>query len=34
MPVELGWLDLHLATAHLSGNWDKDNPKYRLNFIL
>jgi hypothetical protein len=34
MPVEHGGPDFHLATAHLSGNWDEDNPKYRLNFIL
>jgi hypothetical protein len=29
-----GLPDPHLATAHLSGTWDSDNLKYRLNFIL
>lgn len=34
MPVEHGGLDIRLATADLSGNWDSHPPNYRLKFSL
>ncbi|MGH9763583.1 MAG: hypothetical protein ACREAC_22355, partial [Blastocatellia bacterium] len=34
MPVEHGVPDLRLAAADLSGNWESDNLKYRVDFTL